>query len=115
LPQTVSAKAGLSSAGARWRLLEIQELATLSCRASPCRETLLIGNLPRRLVPRFSARVAPHRGRHVTLISQKQPAHLAMVLSRLLAGVRIDDVTCLSSHTLSKTSPPDRFLTHFRI
>ena len=36
--------------------------------ALPCCDPFLIGNLPRRLLPRFSAGVAPHRGLRVTLL-----------------------------------------------
>ena len=67
LPQTVSANGGLSSPGAVWHMLQIQDLALSHCCAAPCREPFLIGNLPRRPFPRCSARVAPQHGLHVTL------------------------------------------------
>jgi|RhiMetdeSRZDD1v2_1073273.scaffolds.fasta_scaffold43952_6 hypothetical protein len=47
LPQNVSAPGGLSSTGAVWYILPIQELAILHYCAAPCREPFLIGNLPR--------------------------------------------------------------------
>ena len=55
-----------------FRLLEqygvyCKELALSHGCALPGREPFLIGNLPKRLLPRFSARVAPQRGLHVTL------------------------------------------------
>ena len=43
----------------------IQGLALSHGCASPCREPLLIGNLPSGLFPRASARIAPSRGLHV--------------------------------------------------
>src|SRR5262245_29222892 len=67
MPQTVAGNSGRSSPGAVWHILQIQALALSRCCALPGCETLLIGNLPRRLLPRASAHVAPQRGRHVTL------------------------------------------------
>ena len=67
MPQNVAGNRGLSSPGAVWRILKIQGLALLHGGAAPCREPFLIGNLPKRLFSRFSVRVAPARGRCVTL------------------------------------------------
>ena len=59
MPQKVSATDGLSSPGAGWHILEIQGLALSHDCTAPCREPFRIGNLPRRLLPCFSAGVAP--------------------------------------------------------
>jgi len=67
-------------------LLWPSSVATTSSSCAAENSQQLIGNLPRRLWPRFSARVAPQRGMHVTLTFQKQPAHMTMVHSRLLVG-----------------------------
>jgi hypothetical protein len=67
-------------------MLPIQALALSHGCALPGREPFLIGNLPRRLLPRFSARVAPQSGMHVTLTFQKQPTHMTTVHSGLLVG-----------------------------
>src|SRR5262245_10179839 len=47
MPQNVSVNGGLSSIGAVWCISQIQELALSHGCAAPCREPLLIGNLPR--------------------------------------------------------------------
>src|SRR5437867_1316565 len=67
MPQKVSDNGGLSFPGAMWHMLQIQALALSHGCALPCREPFLIGNLPRCLLPRFAAGVAPQRGLHVTL------------------------------------------------
>src|SRR5262245_32222324 len=46
MPQKVSANGGLSSTGARCHMLPIQTLVLSHGCASPCREPLLIGNVP---------------------------------------------------------------------
>src|SRR4029453_8688942 len=66
MPQKVSANGGLSSTGAVWCILQIQELALSHRCAAACREPFLIGNLPKRLLPRCFARVASQCGLHVT-------------------------------------------------
>ena len=68
MPQKVAGNSSLSSPGAVWRILQIQELALSHGCALPCREPFLIGNLPRRLLPCFSAGVARQCGLHVTLL-----------------------------------------------
>src|SRR5438445_4209938 len=89
MPQTVSANRGRSSAGAVWHILEIQALAISHGCALPCREPFLIGNLPRRLLPRFSAGVAPQRGLHVTLLVPRVHAMRSVGMgSRSLHGRR---------------------------
>ena len=47
-------------------MLQIQALALSHGCAAACRETFLIGNLSRGLLPRCSAGVTPQRGLHVT-------------------------------------------------
>ena len=79
MPQTVSANGGLSSTGAVWHILEIQALARSHGCALPGREPFLIGNLPRRLLPRFSAGVAPQRGLHAS--GAKYPAAYVVLAS----------------------------------
>src|SRR2546427_4257587 len=64
MPQKVFANGGLSSTGAVWCILQIQELALSYRRAAACREPFLIGNLPKRLLPHCFARVASQRSLH---------------------------------------------------
>jgi len=51
MPQTVAAHSGLSSTGAVWHRLKIQAFTAGYVWEITCRETVLIGNLPTRLMP----------------------------------------------------------------
>ena len=67
----------------------LQELALSHGCALPGREPFLIGNLPRRLFPRFSARIAPQRGMPVMLpVSRVHAVRSVGMGSRSLYGRR---------------------------